>query len=45
MNFSYLLGVFTSWIAFTDEGHKFGNKVADSAVKYLNKYLKEDKKK
>lgn len=43
MTVPYLLGVFTSWIIFTKEGKKFGNKLYSQASSLLNDINKEKK--
>lgn len=43
MTGSYLLGVFTSWIIFTKEGKKFGNKIYSQAASLLSDINKENK--
>lgn len=39
----YLLGVFTSWIIFTKEGKKFGNKLYSQATSLISDMNKEKK--
>ena len=47
MNFSFIAGAFTAWIAFTPEGKKFGNNLTAKCMSYIREnYLKgsEEKK-
>lgn len=39
----YLLGVFTSWIIFTKEGKRFGNRLYSQASSLLKDTNKENK--
>lgn len=41
MNFSFIAGAFTAWIAFTPEGKKFGNNLTTKCMNYIrDNYLK-----
>lgn len=47
MNFSFLAGAFTAWIAFTPEGKKFGDNITSKCMRYIREnYLvnKQEKK-
>lgn len=42
MNFSFIMGAFTGWLAFTEEGKKFGNNLTAKCMRYIREnYLKE----
>ena len=44
MNFSFIAGAFTAWMAFTPEGKKFGNNLTTKCMNYIREnYLKENK--
>lgn len=46
MNFSFIAGAFTAWIAFTPEGKKFGNNLTAQCMRYVREnYLKDKEKK
>ena len=46
MNFSFIAGAFTAWVAFTPEGKKFGNNLTAQCMRYVREnYLKEKEKK
>lgn len=45
MNFSFLMGAFTGWLAFTPEGKKFGSNVTSKCMQYIREnYLKGKEK-
>lgn len=45
MNWSFIAGAFTGWIAFTEEGKQFGNNLTAKCMKYIREnYLKGVKK-
>ena len=45
MNWSFLMGAFTGWLAFTPEGKKFGSNLSSKCLAYIREnYLKEVKK-
>lgn len=45
MNFPYLVGVLTGWLAFTKEGRAFGDKAAKKASVYLKGFLENKNEK
>lgn len=36
MNASFVLGILTGWLAFTDQGRKTGDKLCQSVMNYIN---------
>lgn len=45
MNWSFIAGAFTAWIAFTEEGKQFGNNLTAKCMSYIREnYLKGAKK-
>ena len=41
MNWSFIAGAFTAWIAFTPEGKTFGNNLTSKCMSYIREnYLK-----
>lgn len=45
MNFSFIMGAFTAWMAFTPEGQKLGSNISTKCMNYIREnYLKEVKK-
>jgi len=44
MNFSFIAGAFTAWLAFTPEGKTFGNNLTAKCMRYIREnYLIGDK--
>lgn len=44
MNFSFLAGVVSAWMAFTPEGKKFSNNITSKCLSYIREnYLMEKK--
>ena len=44
MNWSFLMGAFTGWLAFTEEGKKFGGNITSKWMRYIREnYLQEKK--
>lgn len=43
MNLSFIIGALTGWIAFTEEGRKFGDTTTTKLIKYIQKKMVNDK--
>lgn len=44
MNWSFLMGAFTGWIAFTPEGKRFGDTIGSKCMRYVRENLLKEKK-